>query len=84
MLDKGEYRYVKNIVASDEICLCYYAGPTQSQNKIWAFEGDVTPVVFRKSQSVEKKMIDVFFELNVIVQLILLETEDSHTLTVLT
>lgn len=77
--DKGQSPYVNNIVTGDETYLYYYDVPTKSQNKIWVFDEEDTPVAVRKSRSVKKKMIVVFFKSSGIVKRVVLDTQKTVT-----
>lgn len=77
--DKGQSRYVNNIVTGDETWLYYYDVPTKAQNKVWVFDDDDTPVIVRKSRSVKKKMIAVFFKSSGILERVVLDTQKTVT-----
>lgn len=66
------------IVTDDRTWLYYYDVPIKIQNKAWFIDDD-TPVVIRKSQSVKKKIIVVFFNVNKIVDHVVLVTQKTDT-----
>jgi histone-lysine N-methyltransferase SETMAR len=53
--------------------------PTKAQNKVWAFEDENTPVSVRKSRSVKKRTVAVFFTVGGIVECMVLETQKTVT-----
>ena len=52
---------VNFIVRGDKTWLYYFDIPTKSQSKVWAFEDEEVPVQVRKSISICKRMVAVFF-----------------------
>lgn len=79
LFDKGQSQYVNSIVTGDETWLYYYDVPTKAQNKVWVFDDEHTPVAVRKSRSVKKKMIAVFFRSSGIVERVVLDTQKTVT-----
>lgn len=59
--DNGQSKSVSSIITGDETWIYYYDVPTKSQSKIWVFEDEEQPTQVRKSKSVKKIMMTVFF-----------------------
>lgn len=77
--ENGEASNVNSIVTGDETWLYYYDVPTKSQSKVWMFEDEDNPVTVRKSRSVKKRMVAVFFSARGIVERVVLETQKTVT-----
>ena len=67
------------IVTGDKKWLYYHDVPTKSQSKFWIFEDEAVAVQFRKSKSIGKRMVAVFFTKGGI--LITVSLEKSKTVT---
>ena len=52
---------VNFIVTGDETWLHYYDVPMKSQSKVWVYEDEQVPVQVRKSKSIGKRVVAVFF-----------------------
>ena len=70
---------VNSIVTADETWLYYFNVTTKSQSKVWVFEDEKVAVQVRKSKSIGKRMVAVFFTKGGI--LITVSLEKSKTVT---
>ena len=59
--------------------MCYYDVPTKFQSKFWAFEDEEVPVQVRKSKSIGKRMVAVFFTVGEILTTV--SVKESKTVT---
>ena len=59
--DGGRSDRVSNIVTGDETYVYQYDPETKQQSSVWLFPGETPPVKFKRSRSVSKQMIAVFF-----------------------
>ena len=59
--DGGRTSRVWDIVTGDETWMSQYDPETKQQSAVWVFPGEVPPVKFRLSKSVEKQMMACFF-----------------------
>ena len=75
----GKASNVNSIVTGDETWLYYYDVPTKAQSKVWVFGDEDTPVTVRKSRSVKKRMVAVFFSVRGVVERVVLETQKTVT-----
>ena len=57
----GRSDRVSNIVTGDETYVYQYDPETKQQSSVWLFPGEPPPVKFKRSRSVSKQMIAVFF-----------------------
>ena len=82
MLNRFESRStsdLNSIVTGNETWLYYYDVPTQSDSRVWLCEDEDNPVVVRKSRSIKKIIITVFFGKRGVVERVVLETECAVT-----
>ena len=70
---------VNFIMRGDETWLYYYDVPTKSQSKVWIFEDEEVPVQVRKSKSIGKRMVTVFFTKGAILTNVCLEKSETVT-----
>jgi hypothetical protein len=56
-----------------------YNVPTKAQNKVWVFDNENTSMSVRKSRSVKKRMVAVFFTVRGVVEHVVLETQKTVT-----
>ncbi|UYV72377.1 hypothetical protein LAZ67_9002838 [Cordylochernes scorpioides] len=77
--DNGSSRLVNSIITGDETWLHYFDVPTKAKNKVRIFEGESTPVSVRKSRSIKKKMLAVFFTVRGVVIREILEKQKTVT-----
>lgn len=79
LYENGTSNNINNIVSGDETWLYYFDVPSKNKNKVWLFENEQTPVQVRKSRSVKKKMIAVFFTRRGILERVVLESQRTVT-----
>jgi hypothetical protein len=77
--ENGTSCYVNGILTGDKSWLYFYDVPTKAQNNVWVFEDENTLVSVRKSQSVKKRMVAVFFTVRGVVECVVLETQKTVT-----
>ncbi|UYV70102.1 hypothetical protein LAZ67_7001800 [Cordylochernes scorpioides] len=77
--DNRSSRYVNSIITGDETWLYYFYVSTKSQNKVRIFEKESTLVSVRKSRSIKKKMLAVFFTDRRVVSRAVLENQKTVT-----
>lgn len=77
--ENGTSAYTNSIVTGDETWLYYYDVPSKSRNKVWLFENEPTPTQPRKSRSVKKKMIAVFFSKRGLLDRVVLDSQRTVT-----
>ncbi|UYV62419.1 hypothetical protein LAZ67_2000490 [Cordylochernes scorpioides] len=65
--DNRSSRYVDSTITGDETCIYYSDVLTKAQNKVWIFEGEITPVSVRKSRSIKRKILAVSFNVRGVV-----------------
>ncbi len=59
--DGGESKSVWDILTGDETWIYQYDPETKQQSTVWVFEGEDPPTKFKRSRSVNKKMVASFF-----------------------
>ncbi|KAF2880544.1 hypothetical protein ILUMI_25631 [Ignelater luminosus] len=72
-------RYLNNFVTGDETWLYYYNVRSKRKNQVWLFENEEAPTEVRKSRSIRKKMIVVFFTVTGILKRIVLDSQPTVT-----
>ena len=82
MLKKFKFGFaaqVNLIVTGNEAWLYYYDVLTKSQSKVWVFEDEEVPVQVRKSKSIGKRMVAMFFTKGGILTTVSLEKSKTPT-----